>query len=59
MKYDVANRRIWFKGEILNINDANYSYTILPNGNKTLEREIIYTATENNKYSFRNWKTKR
>lgn len=22
MKYDVANRRIWFKGEILNINDA-------------------------------------
>ena len=22
MKYDVANRRIWFKGEILNVNDA-------------------------------------
>ena len=22
MKYDVANRLIWFKGEILNINDA-------------------------------------
>lgn len=22
MKYDIANRRIWFKGEILNINDA-------------------------------------
>lgn len=22
MKYDVANRRIWFKGEIMNINDA-------------------------------------
>lgn len=22
MKYDVANRRIWFKGEIMNVNDA-------------------------------------
>lgn len=22
MKYDVANRRIWFKGEIINVNDA-------------------------------------
>ena len=22
MKYDVANRRIWYKGEILNVNDA-------------------------------------
>ena len=22
MKYDIANRRIWFKGEILNVNDA-------------------------------------
>lgn len=22
MKYDVANRRIWFKGEVLNVNDA-------------------------------------
>lgn len=22
MKYDVANRRVWFKGEILNVNDA-------------------------------------
>ena len=22
MKYDVANRKIWFKGEILNVNDA-------------------------------------
>ena len=22
MKYDVVNRRIWFKGEILNVNDA-------------------------------------
>lgn len=22
MKYDVANRRIWLKGEILNVNDA-------------------------------------
>ena len=22
MKYDVENRRIWFKGEILNVNDA-------------------------------------
>ena len=22
MKYDVSNRRIWFKGEILNVNDA-------------------------------------
>lgn len=25
MKYDVANRRIWFKGEILNVNDAKIS----------------------------------
>lgn len=22
MKYDVAHRRIWFKGEILDVNDA-------------------------------------
>lgn len=22
MKYDVENRRIWLKGEILNVNDA-------------------------------------
>ena len=38
---------------ILNINDPNYSYTILPDGNQTREREISYAITENNKYIFK------
>lgn len=38
---------------ILNINDTNYNYTILPNGDNTNEREIIYQVNENKEYIFK------
>lgn len=37
---------------LLNINDINYSYIILPDGNKSNDRKITFSVSENNKYSF-------
>ena len=37
---------------IININDTNYSYTILPNNEKTTERNINYKINDNGQYVF-------
>ena len=36
----------------LNIEDRNYDYTILPNGETTKDRIIIYNVSENGLYLF-------
>jgi len=38
---------------ILKINGIGYNYTVLPNGVKSYEKEIIYTVKENNTYKFK------
>ena len=42
MKYDVENRRIWFKGEILNVNDLLHKKT--PHGFITLITRVYWRS---------------
>lgn len=56
MKYDVANRRIWFKGEILNVNDAKINILAPTSqfGLNVFEGIPCYWNEQNNQlYAFR------
>ena len=56
MKYDVENRRIWFKGEILNVNDAKINILAPTSqfGLNVFEGIPCYWSEEDNQlYAFR------